>query len=68
MLSSDWITPEFAYQHANMCADPHRDYLLAKAWHNSLEAKELSELEKVNNEEPQTSATVARDETRLIMS
>ena len=68
MLSSDWITPEFAYQHASMSADPHRDYLLAKAWHDALEKKELSELEKVNDEEPQASAAVVRDETSAIMS
>ena len=68
MLASDWITPEFAYQHASMSADPHRDYLLAKAWHESVEAKEVSELENANNEEPQTSVATAHDETSSIMS
>ena len=49
MLSSDWITPEFAYQHASMSADPHRDYLLAKAWHDEHEAEEVDALDAVND-------------------
>ena len=52
MLTSDWITPEFAYAHSNMCADPHHEYLLAKAWHDSLEQQEVDELGSANNDEP----------------
>ena len=41
MLSSDWIRPEFAYEHSNLTPDPHREYLLAKKWHDEQEAKEV---------------------------
>ena len=49
MLSSDWITPEFAYAHSNMCADPHHEFLLAKKWHDEHEAEEVDELDAVND-------------------
>ena len=49
MLSSDWITPEFAYQHASMCADPHHEFLLAKKWHDEHEAEEVDALDAVND-------------------
>ena len=48
MLSSDWITPEFAYAHSNMCADPHHEFLLAKKWHEEQENAEVEELETAN--------------------
>jgi SPP1 family phage portal protein len=48
MLSSDWITPEFAYAHSNMCADPHHEFLLAKKWHEEQESAEVEELETAN--------------------
>lgn len=67
MLSSDWITPEFAYAHSNMCADPHHEYLLAKAWAESKERQDIDELANVNNDEPEDSNTVQRDETSSIM-
>ena len=44
MLSSDWIRPEFAYEHCNMTPDPHREYLLAKKWHEEQESREVSEV------------------------
>ena len=61
MLSSDWITPEFAYSHSNMCADPHHEFLLAKKWHDEHENAEVDELVEVNNVEPmdETSAIEA---------
>lgn len=49
MLSSDWITPEFAYSHSNMCADPHHEYLLAKKWHDEHESEEVDALDSVND-------------------
>ena len=64
MLSSDWITPEFAYAHSNMCADPHHEYLLAKEWHDTHEQEDVDALAGVNNDEPETPA--ARDETSQI--
>ena len=64
MLSSDWITPEFAYAHSNMCADPHHEYLLAKAWHDTYEQEEVDDLVSANDEEPETPS--ARDETSAI--
>lgn len=47
MLSCDWITPEFAYNHSQLTFDPHTDYLRAKEWHDeqiSTKANELSEI------------------------
>lgn len=64
MLSSDWITPEFAYAHSNMCADPHHEYLLAKAWHDTHENEEVDALNAVNNDEPELPS--AHDETSSI--
>jgi len=64
MLSSDWITPEFAYAHSNMCADPHHEYLLAKKWAESKEQEEVDDLGSANDEEPETPS--ARDETSAI--
>jgi hypothetical protein len=34
LLSNDYVRPEFAYEHCNMTPDPHREYLLAKKWHD----------------------------------
>ena len=51
MLSSDWITPEFAYAHSNMCADPHHEFLLAKAWHSAQEQADVDALAAVNDDE-----------------
>ena len=48
MLSSDWITPEFAYSHSNMCADPHHEFLLAKKWYEEHENEEVDALEEAN--------------------
>lgn len=48
MLSSDWITPEFAYAHSSMCADPHHEFLLAKKWHEEHENEEVEALEEAN--------------------
>ena len=64
MLTSDWITPEFAYAHSNMCADPHHEYLLAKAWHDSVEQQDVEELENANNDEPDVPAPM--DQTSQI--
>ena len=64
MLSSDWITPEFAYAHSNMCADPHHEYLLAKEWFSAHEQEEVNALANVNNDEPETPA--AMDQTSQI--
>lgn len=44
MLSSDWIRPEFAYEHCNMTPDPHREYLLAKKWHEEQEQADINEV------------------------
>lgn len=59
MLSSDWITPEFAYSHSNMCADPHHEYLLAKKWHEDHESAEVDALADVNNDEPEIPAQIS---------
>ena len=64
MLSSDWITPEFAYQHCNMVADPHHEFLLAKAWHDAHEQEDVDALADANNEEPETPSPM--DETSHI--
>jgi len=50
MLSSDWIRPEFAYEHCNMTPDPHREYLLAKKWHEAQEEETVNDLAQVNAE------------------
>lgn len=68
MLSSDWITPEFAYAHSNMCADPHHEYLLAKTWAESKERQDVEELANVNSDEPEGSNAAQHDETSSIMS
>lgn len=71
MLSSDWITPEFAYSHSNMCADPHHEYLLAKKWHEQAEKDDVDALAAVNDDEPEDSvveSVVQRDETSTIMA
>lgn len=34
LLANDWVRPEFAYEHCNMTPDPHKEYLLAKKWHD----------------------------------
>lgn len=59
MLSSDWITPEFAYSHSNMCADPHHEFLLAKKWHEQQESQDIEALDAVNNDEPETPTEVS---------
>jgi len=68
MLSCDWITPEFAYQHASMSADPHRDFLLAKAWHDAQEQADVDALAEENNDEPEGSVELpaSRDTTSQI--
>lgn len=48
MLSNDWIRPEFAYEHSNMTADPHKDYLLAKEWHDNKENETVNQLAVLN--------------------
>jgi hypothetical protein len=68
MLSSDWITPEFAYAHSNMCADPHHEYLMAKKWEESKERQDVEELANVNSDEPEGSNVAQHDETSSIMS
>lgn len=44
MLSSDWIRPEFAYEHSNLTPDPHSEYLLARAWHDAQEDADVESL------------------------
>ena len=68
MLSSDWITPEFAYAHSNMCADPHHEFLLAKAWHEAQEQADVDALNAVNDDEPDGSVELpaSRDTTSQI--
>jgi SPP1 family phage portal protein len=41
LLSNDWVRPEFAYEHSNLTPDPHREYLLAKKWHEEQENREV---------------------------
>lgn len=48
MLSNDWITPEFAYNHSALTPDPHRDYMLAKKWHDEQVNKKTDELATIN--------------------
>ena len=68
MLSSDWITPEFAYAHSNMCADPHHEFLLAKAWHEAQEQADVDALAEANGDEPEGSVELpaSRDTTSQI--
>lgn len=40
LLANDWVRPEFAYEHCNMTPDPHKEYLLAKKWHDEQMASE----------------------------
>ena len=47
MLSNDWVTPEFAYAHSNLTPDPHRDFLLAKKWHDEQESAQEQELASI---------------------
>lgn len=51
MLSSDWVRPEFAYEHSNLTPDPHREWLLAKKWHD---AQESADVKKAKNENGET--------------
>ena len=62
MLTSDWITPEFAYAHSNMCADPHHEYLMAKKWKESHEAEDVEALNSLNDVEPAEMDTTSRIE------
>ena len=62
MLSSDWITPEFAYAHSNMCADPHHEYLMAKKWHDAHEQEDVDVLNNLNNDEPSEIDTTSQIE------
>ena len=48
MLSNNWIRPEFAYEHSNMTADPHKDYLLAKEWHDNQQQEEVDQIAALN--------------------
>lgn len=50
MLSNEWITPEFAYLHSNLTPDPHKDYLLAKEWHDKQESNEIDSLMKQDDD------------------
>lgn len=61
MLSNDWIRPEFAYEHSNMTADPHKDYLLAKEWHDRQENETVSEVAALNNTESETDTHIEGD-------
>lgn len=51
MLSSDWIRPEFAYEHCNMTPDPHREYLLAKKYHDEVESREVADVVEESEDE-----------------
>jgi hypothetical protein len=51
MLSNDWITPQFSYEHSNLTPDPHREYLLAKKWHDEQIEKKANELATINRDE-----------------
>lgn len=44
MLNSDWIAKEQAFEHSNMFADPHREYLKAKAEHDANESAQAEAL------------------------
>lgn len=50
LLSSDWVRPEFAYEHSNLTPDPHREWLLAKKWHDSQESAEVDRAMSENGE------------------
>lgn len=43
LLANDWVRPEFAYEHCNLTPDPHKEYLLAKKWHDEQMASEAEE-------------------------
>ena len=51
MLSNDWITPEFSYEHSSLTPDPHREYLRAKKWHDEQIEKKANELATINQNE-----------------
>lgn len=44
LLSSDWVTPEQAFEHSSMFPDPHSEYLKALAWHDQREAETVNSL------------------------
>lgn len=50
MLSSEWITPEQAFEHSNMFPDSHTEFLKAKAWHDSREAETVNALTDTTEE------------------
>jgi len=50
LLSNDWVRPEFAYEHSNLTPDPHKEYLLAKKWHETREEETVNDLANVNAE------------------
>lgn len=58
LLSNDWVRPEFAYEHSNLTPDPHREWLLAKKWHDSVEDKDVGNAiaENGEGEEPENLA------------
>ncbi|WP_158572869.1 MULTISPECIES: phage portal protein [unclassified Olsenella] len=43
MLSTDWVSPEQAFEHCNMFPDPHREFLRAKAWHDAQEDSDVAD-------------------------
>lgn len=65
MLSSDWIRPEFAYEHCNMTPDPHREYLLAKKWHDEQESKEVDAVMSETEEQANTAEGLPTEEASV---
>lgn len=52
MLNNEWVRPEFAYEHSQTCADPHKEWILAKKWHEENEQNQVEDLTHANDEEP----------------
>ena len=50
MLSSEWVTPEQAFEHSNMFPDSHTEFLKAKAWHDAQEASTINALTDTHEE------------------
>ncbi len=53
MLNNEWVRPEFAYEHSQTCADPHKEWILAKKWHDENEQNQVEDLTHANDEEPE---------------
>lgn len=57
LLSTDWVTPEQAFEHSNMFPDPHSEFLKAKAWHDAREDADVDSLTSEGGTDGQAGAS-----------